>query len=392
MRLIAALVALASTISPADMWWLDSYGFSSIPQTGKGVTVAVIDTGIDDTHPDLSGTVVGGRDFSGLGAPDGTAPVGPASYHGTMVASLIAGQGSDVAGVRGVAPGAKLLSLSVGAGVEGADTDTQISQAVIWAVNQGADVINISLSRDSRTWPKSWDRAFSYAFENDVVIVAASGNKVGEASKPSAPATMPGVVAVGGLSKAGAGAQQATTTGISLAVTAPAEELWGSYPGGTVREWSGSSAAAPLVTGLLALMIEADPQASANDLIQRLLGTADDLGQPGFDAIYGFGAINPEDAVASTLTSEQNPLGSLSEWVKLYRPGSLEEQGELLTPEQPVEISPSSEPQLSASQNTDLSASNDVAWWSNPILYWVLAPFAPLLWFVLRLKRRRDRS
>ena len=392
MRLVAALVALTSTLSPADQWWLDAYGFSSISQTGKGVTVAVIDTGIDDTHPDLVGTVVGGRDFSGLGAPDGTAPVGPASYHGTMVASLIAGQGSPGAGVRGVAPDAQLLSLSVGAGVSGADTDTQISQAVIWAVDQGADVINISLSRDSRTWPKSWDRAFSYAFEKDVVIVAASGNKVGEASKPSAPATMPGVVAVGGLSKTGEGALQATTTGISLAVTAPAEELWGSYPNGGVREWSGSSAAAPLVTGLLALMIEADPQASANDLIQRLLGTANDLGQPGFDAIYGFGAIDPTEAVASTLTAEQNPLGSLSEWVKLYRPGSLEEQGELLTPEQPLELNPYPEAQISASQNTDLSVSNDVAWWLNPILYWVLAPFAPLLWFVLRLKRRRDQS
>lgn len=392
MRLVAALVALASTLSPADQWWLAAYGFSSITQTGKGVTVAVIDTGIDDTHPDLAGTVVGGRDFSGLGAPDGTAGVGPASYHGTMVASLIAGQASDVAGVRGVAPDAKLLSLSVGAGVEGADTDTQISQAVIWAVDHGADVINISLSRDSRTWPKSWDRAFSYAFENDVVVVAASGNKLGEASKPSAPATMPGVVAVGGLSKAGEGAVQATTTGISLAVTAPAEELWGSYPGGSVREWSGSSAAAPLVAGLLALMIEADPQASANDLIQRLVGTSKDLGLPGFDAIYGFGAIDPVQAVASTLTAEQNPLGSLSEWVRLYRPGSLEEQGELLTPEQPIESGSTPDVQLSTSENTDLSASNDVAWWSNPILYWVLAPVAPLLWFVLRLKRRRDQS
>ena len=392
MRLVAAVAALAALVTPSQQWWLDDYGFSQLEQTGKGVTIAVIDTGIDDTHPDLVGTVIAGRDFSGVGAPDGTAGVGPAGHHGTMVASLIAGQGSDLVGVRGVAPGANLLSLSVGAGIKGADTDTQIAQAVVWAVDQGADIINISLSRNSKTWPKSWDSAFGYAFENDVVVVAASGNRLGEQANPSAPATIPGVVAVGGVSKDRVGAEFASTTGISLAVTAPAEDLVGSYPGGQVRDWAGSSAAAPLVSGLMALMLEADPSASANDLIQRLIASSTDLGEPGFDAVYGFGVIDPRAAVESRLTAEQNPLGSLTEWVRLYRPSSNEQEAELLTPDQPaqseVELVQTSE----SATNADLSDPNAVSWWLNPLLYWVLAPLAPLLWIYLRSKRDRNQS
>ena len=392
MRLVASIAAIAALVTPGQQWWLEDYGFSTLNLTGRDVTIAVIDTGVDDSHPDLIGKVIAGRDFSGVGSPDGTSPVGPAGHHGTMVASLIAGQGSELAGVRGIAPAASLLSLSVGAGIKGADTDNQIAQAVVWAVDQGADIINISLSRNSKNWPKSWDRAFSYAFENDVLIVAASGNRLGEISNPTAPATIPGVVAVGGVSRDRVGAQFASTTGISLAVTAPAEQLYGSFPGGEVRQWSGSSAAAPLVSGLLALMKEADPSASANDLIQRLIGSSTDLGEPGFDAVYGFGVINPKLAVESLLTAEQNPLGSLTKWIELYRPSSSEAEVELVTPDQPQELLRPTTNESESVVISEISSSNAVSWWSNPLLYWVLAPLAPLLWILVRSKRSRSQS
>lgn len=392
MRLVASIAAIAALVTPGQQWWLEDYGFSTLNLTGRDVTIAVIDTGVDDSHPDLIGKVIAGRDFSGVGSPDGTSPVGPAGHHGTMVASLIAGQGSELAGVRGIAPAASLLSLSVGAGIKGADTDNQIAQAVVWAVDQGADIINISLSRNSKNWPKSWDSAFSYAFENDVLIVAASGNRLGEISNPTAPATIPGVVAVGGVSRDRVGAQFASTTGISLAVTAPAEQLYGSFPGGEVRQWSGSSAAAPLVSGLLALMKEADPSASANDLIQRLIGSSTDLGEPGFDAVYGFGVINPKLAVESLLTAEQNPLGSLTKWIELYRPSSSEAEVELVTPDQPQELLRPTTNESESVVISEISSSNAVSWWSNPLLYWVLAPLAPLLWILVRSKRSRSQS
>ncbi len=78
-RLVLALVLLLTSLTPADQWWLRAYEFDKTKLDGSGVVVAIIDTGVDDTHPDLSGSFVQGRDFSGLGSPDGTAPVGPSS-------------------------------------------------------------------------------------------------------------------------------------------------------------------------------------------------------------------------------------------------------------------------------------------------------------------------
>ena len=385
MRLVLALILLASSLSSTDQWWLKDYGFDQIQLDGDGVVVAVIDTGIDDTHPDLSGKFVTGRDFSGLGSPDGTAPVGPSSYHGTMVASLISGQGLASGGVIGVAPGVSLMSLSIGLGVSGADTDQQIADAVIWAVDNGAKVINLSLTRNSRSWPASWDSAFLYALERDVVVVSASGNRVDGMGSPSAPGTMPGVLSVGGLTMSKAGSDRASTEGIAIDITAPAEDLYGSFPGNEIRGWEGSSAAAPIVSGLVALMRQADPSASANDILQRLISSADDLGEPGFDGVFGFGAINPTQALASRLTAEENPLGSLREWVNLYRADSAEEDADLQTPTEPDSVLDSV---ASAEQNADIAPQNPQLGRVNPLLYWVLAPLAPLLWLVWRRRRK----
>ena len=385
MRLVLALVLLLGSLSPSEQWWLEAYQFDQTELDGRGVVVAVIDTGIDDTHPDLSGSFVTGRDFSGLGSPDGTAPVGPSSYHGTMVASLIAGQGETSGGVIGVAPGVSLMSLSIGLGVSGADTDRQIADAVIWAVDNGAKVINLSLTRNSRTWPASWDEAFMYALQNDVVVVSASGNRPDGSGSPSAPGTMPGVLSVGGLTKTKAGSERSSTEGIAIDITAPAEDLFGSFPGGEIRSWAGSSAAAPLVSGLVALMRQADPAASANDILQRLIVSADDLGEPGFDGVFGFGAIDPTEALASRITAEENPLGSLAQWVSLYRAQSEEDDAELQTPDEPASIS---EPEVTAQEIVDTAPDNSQPQQLNPLLYWVLAPLAPLLWLVWRRRRK----
>lgn len=389
---LAALLLIPLFLSPVN-WWLSDYGFDSITDLdGSGIKVAVIDTGIDDSHPDLIGTVVGGVDFSGVGTPAGTAPVGSSAFHGTMVASLIAGQGR--LGVLGIAPGAELLSISIGLGVPGANTDQQIANGITWAVDQGAQVINLSLSRNSLNWPISWDRAFSYAFQNDVVIIAASGNQSEENSRPTAPATIPGVVAVAGVSREKLGSTLAATQGISVAITAPGEDLAGAFPGDQVRLFSGSSAAAPIVSGLVALMRQADPGASANDIIQRLIGSAQDLGEPGFDGIYGFGLIDPAGAIQSKLTSAMNPLGSLDKWIELYRP-------ELLKPEPGADqlLQVPLAPEKLLDQGAELSKSDEPGstrddFWgfisaSNPLLYWLLAPLAPLLWLFLRNWRKK---
>lgn len=382
-----ALLVLGLLLAPAtiaDNWWIQSYGFDQTQLDGAGVTIAVIDTGIDSSHPDLLGTVIDGVDFSTVGVPNGTSGVGSSSFHGTMVASLIAGQGSTGSGVIGVAPKAKLLAISIGLGVPGSNTDDQIAQAVRWAVDHDADIINLSLTRNSQTWPRSWDDAFSYAFENDVLVVAAAGNRTDQSSRPSAPATIPGVVSVGGVTKNQEPAE-ASTAGLGVAISAPAEDLLGAYPGEGYRLWDGSSAAAPLVSGLLALMKQSDPKASANDLIKRLLTSATDLGLPGYDANYGHGVINPVAALASKATAEENPLGSLENWITQYRSAVDEEQSELVAPSEPEPIA--SDESTSSQENPEPVGQSLSEPWLNPILYWLLAPLAPLLWIVLRRKR-----
>ena len=375
MRLITALLLTAMTINPTaeDHWWLADY--QQLELDGSGVRVAVIDTGVDDSHPDLDGVVIDGADFSGIGTPDGTSPVGPGGFHGTMVASLIAGQGETSGGVIGIAPGVELLAISIGLGVPGADTDAQVADAIHWAVDNGASVINLSISRNSELWPKSWDEAFLYAFGHDVVVVAASGNRTQGEQYATAPATIPGVIGVTAIDSAGDVGTSAGAAGINVAIAAPGVQMLGSYPGGDVRVWEGSSAAAPIVTGLVALMRQADPVASANDIIARLLESAVDAGQPGVDADYGYGIVNPAQAIESSTISPTNPLGSLAKWVELYRPSASEESADLLLP---------SEPGSETKQDSPGQAVQEAPAGPNPLLYWLLVPLAPLLWLALR--------
>ncbi|NCV98556.1 MAG: peptidase S8, partial [Actinobacteria bacterium] len=343
-----------------------------------------IDTGVDDEHPDLAGIVIGGADFSGIGTPDGTQPVGPGGFHGTMVSSLIAGQGRNSGGVIGVAPGVELLAVSVGLGVDGADTDAQVAQAIIWSVDNGASVINLSLSRNSERWPASWDEAFLYAFESDVVIVAASGNREAQ-SYATAPATIPGVLSVTAIDKAGNVNSSAGAGGIGVAVAAPGIDMLGSFPGGEIETWEGSSAAAPIVTGLVALMRQADPVASANDIIQRVISTAVDLGDPGFDGIYGYGLIDPIAAVDSSAVSDSNPLGSLAQWVELYRPAQAsDDEAELIVPTLP---GTETEAEESAAEPEIQEADPGL----NPLTY-LLLPIALLLVVLIFNSLRRGKK
>ena len=344
------LTLLVSTSASADpirerQYWLNDFGFTKAWQLsqGEGVKVAIIDTGIDASHPSLEGAVVGGTDVSGLGSSDGLTPVGQNSYHGTMVASLLAGRGNsedDSAGILGTAPKAQLLSVSMAFGVDGLDTDDQIARGIIWAVDNGAKVINLSLTRNSVSWPKSWDEAFGYAFENDVVIVAAVGNREDGTEQVSAPATIPGVIAVAGVDKNAQASELSSTTGFSIAVTAPAEELVAAYPGGEYRIWSGTSGAAPIVSGMVALIRSLYPELDAANVINRVIHSAVKVGFENYSSTYGYGLIDAENALLIEPASvSANPLGSLSDWVELYREDAPLElaPGEILTPiESPV--------------------------------------------------------
>lgn len=362
LALAGSLLMAGATVAQADdirnrQYWLEQSGIVKAWEVsqGEGVKVAIIDSGVDVDHKDLKGAVVGGIDMSGAGNDKGSKGIGAEPEHGTLVATMLAGRGHTAPtatpstgapkdsssasssakpketvgagpdGVIGVAPKAELLSISVWLGTEnpsGKNIDDQIPAAVTWAVDQGAKVINMSLGSTSTAWPQSWDDAFAYAEANDVVIVAAAGNRKSGSEQVGAPATIPGILAVGGLDKDGTASIDSSSQGISIGVSAPAEDLAGGLPGGGYASWSGTSGAAPIVSGVAALIRSKYPEMSAAQVINRIISTAKPKGEGIPNAIYGYGILDAEAALTAEVPEvTANPMGSISEWIRVHRRG-----------------------------------------------------------------------
>ena len=136
-----------------------------------------------------------------------------------------------------------------------------------------------------------------------------------------APATIPGVLTVGGVDRQREASKGSSTQGISIGVTAPSNDMIAAAPGNKYMIWSGSSASAPLVSGLAALIKSKYPNLSAAQIIQRITESADDTGAAGRDPVYGFGIINPLMALDPSTPQDatENPLGSLKAWIAVHR-------------------------------------------------------------------------
>ncbi|MEN9740400.1 MAG: hypothetical protein RLZ72_666 [Actinomycetota bacterium] len=329
-RLILAtvLVALLGFSTPANAdtyrsseWWIGGLGVTKAwkTATGKGITIAIIDGGVDGSHPDLTGQVIGGTDMSGVGSSDGETPVPPNKRHGTQVASLVAGHGDNGNGVMGTAPDAKLLSISVSFSSGTTSGDEQVAKALTWAVNHGADIVVMSFVMGRSWWTPAWDEAFLKAEKAGVLIVAAAGNRGSGTLSIGAPASIPGVLAVGGISRSRVVSSFASTKGSTIGVVAPSEKLPGSIPGGGRVKWNGTSGAAPIVAGIAALVMEAHPELDTINVINRILVSADPVGKVG-NVNYGWGVIDADEAVNGDIpTVTVNPLGTLAAWIPLHR-------------------------------------------------------------------------
>ena len=373
-------------------YWIADYGIDrawSITR-GAGVRIAIIDTGIDGSHQDLLGAVVGGTDVSGLGSSNGQTPVGSDRRHGTMVASLAAGRGNNgTDGVIGSAPEAQLLSVSMSFGGGDVSPDDQIAKAVRWAVDNGADVISLSLTRNTRDWPESWDRAFSHAAANDVVVIAAAGNRGSGTVAVGAPATMPGVLTVGGVNREGRASDTASAQGITIGVMAPSEGLVGAIPGGNYVSWSGTSGATPIVAGIVALVRAAYPNLDAANVINRVLQTARPVTETTPDPLYGYGLVDAYAALTADVPPvSANPLGSIDDWIVLHR---RQEGNPIVVPLGPAGTSGEEEAEPVMAEAIAAPAQPDIAPYAITGLFGVGFLVALTSGLVLVLQRARNR-
>lgn len=289
-----------------DQWQLKDFQAEKLwrVSTGRGVKVAVIDSGVDGSHPDLAGQVLPGIDLVAEPGDGHTDPVG----HGTTVAGLIAGRNDDSRGVVGLAPDARILPVRVLDEENRYDDALIVAKGVRWAVENGAQVINLSLGGNGES--PALAAALDYAFAKDVVVVACTGNASSSAAHEVwYPAREPGVIAVSGMERDSDLLWSGSITGRETVLTAPATGLLGARPGRGFWRVQGTSFAAPLVTATAALVRARWPQMSAGDVVQRLISTARDLGPAGRDDRFGFGMIDPVGALNAEVSEVyRNPL------------------------------------------------------------------------------------
>ncbi|MGH8999699.1 MAG: S8 family serine peptidase, partial [Acidimicrobiia bacterium] len=254
------------------------------------LTLAILDSGVDRNHPDLDDRLLPGYDFVNNDRdPSDDHPEG----HGTMVTGVAGAESNNRQGVTGVAWRGRILPVKV-IDHHGEANDADISAAIYWATDQGADVINLSLGGPGDN--AVLQKAIDYAVARDVVVVAAAGNA--HNSVPNYPAASRGVVAVGSTALNGSLADFSNFGGW-IDVTAPGEAIasTSSSFGGYALQW-GTSFSAPIVSGIAMLIRAADPGASATDVAARLRQSARDLGAPGFDTFFGAGQVDAAAALS----------------------------------------------------------------------------------------------
>jgi hypothetical protein len=253
---------------------------------GSNVTVAVIDSGIDVTHPELADAIT--ESFDALGTKEGP------HVHGTGIAGAIASH----ARLMGSAPKARILAIrAFGAAANGAESNSfVILKSLDFAAMHGAQIVNMSFAG-----PKDplLERGIAAAATKGMVLIAASGN-AGPKSPPLYPAANPNVIAVSA-TDAYDRLFPASNRGGHIAVSAPGVDIFLPAPDGKYQMTSGTSFSAAYISGLAALMMERNPQLAPAELRAILTRTARDLGAPGRDDLFGAGEADAYRAVTAVL-------------------------------------------------------------------------------------------
>lgn len=297
----------AQDLGESTPWSVEQYGIPELWATsrGKGVKVGIVDTGVDDVHiesGDLVDAVQEMRDFTG-------SRHGPNDQngHGTHVAGIIAAREGNGRGITGIAPDSELY-IAKGLGDGGSGSDQSVADAIVWCVDHGCKLVNLSLGTDLQS--TAILRAIQYALSKGCLVVAAAGNSGGRVNFPGRHKES---ICVGAVDERRVVASF-SCRGPEVDVCFAGVEITSCYKDGGYAVLSGTSMATPGVVGVLALMLAVDAVSWELDAVRKeLRDTAIDEGSPGFDYEYGAGLVNPAKlVVAPTPTGGDSPsLGGL---------------------------------------------------------------------------------
>lgn len=283
-----------NAVSQPDAWSIRQLQVPELwrQSKGQGIRVAVLDTGIDFKHRDLSNATVAARDFTGS-----SAGITDQNGHGTHVAGII-GARNAYGQIVGIAPEVQLLVGKV-LGKDGGGTLEAMTSGIAWAIEQGADIINISSCSTQH-----YDRLRKSTEEAEkagVFVICAAGNNGPAADTIGYPARYDSVIAVGATDSNNA-VLSSSARGSALDIAAPGYDICSTWLGNTYASMSGTSMATPFVSGIVALMLakhrnrpdSATPVSNNKELREHLVKAAFDIDSPGFDPASGYGLINPK--------------------------------------------------------------------------------------------------
>jgi len=266
-----------TTIGAATAWDLTQ---------GAGVTIAILDSGVDGSHPDLAARMVDGWNFY-----DGNADTSDANGHGTAVAGAAAATSDNAAGVAAVAGKANLMPVRIADANAYAYWST-VAQGLTWAADHGARVANISYNGVAGS--STVANAANYLRGKGGLVVVAAGNDGKDPGFAATTAMIP-------VSATNSADQRTSWSnyGAFVALAAPGEGIWTTNRGGGYSAWSGTSFASPITAGVVALMMAKRPDLPNTTIESLLYASAKDLGTTGRDTTYGWGRVDAAAAVAA---------------------------------------------------------------------------------------------
>jgi subtilisin family serine protease len=261
--------------NPGNSWALDRLHVPLLWDkglTGEGILIGHLDTGVDSTHPAISGSVDAFAEFDAIGRLVARSETSDSGFHGTHTAGILIGKPHE--GVTfGVAPGAKLAAATV---IEHGDTAARVIAGLEWCIGQGIKVVNLSLG--VRQYEPLFSRIFQILRQRNILPVAAIGNEGAQTSRT--PGNLPEVLSVGALDATdqiwfNSSSQQLSEKHrrIVPTVIAPGASIWSCVPNGGLRGFSGTSMAAPHIAGLAALLMQYRPEATVGQIETSILAS-----------------------------------------------------------------------------------------------------------------------